>query len=179
MGYLNYKQNITQKLDETNSLLISENTDNHYLGSSLGVLINNKNGYFGYEFKSQIGQKKYSLHSFQAGFVHNIDSKINIIIDSKFTHGTLLDHNWRTYSKQINAAYQYGVLFLGVGYNDFQYFSGMAGLKLVNLKLNVAYHVLSPNNFSNVEIGIQYTFNKNNKDKLKLPFEKWLIKLKR
>ena len=179
MSYANYNRQLRQKIDETNSILLSENTQKSYVGNSIGVLLNSKIAYIGYQFKSQLGEVTYTKHQAQLGLTHKLDSKTNLIIDTRFSHGTLLDDKWRSYQHQINVAYQYGVLTMGTGFNDFSSISVMAGLKLINLKINAAYHVLSPSDFAKVELGVQYVFNKNNQEKLELPFEKWLIKLKR
>lgn len=166
-----------QKLDETNSILLNEVNEGS-VGSKIGILINSKDGYFGYSFEKQFSATNYNQHSFQAGYIFNLDEKVNIILDGRFNHGLLLDNLWRNYTKQFNLAYQYGVLFIGAGLNDYKYVTGMMGVKLINLKINAAYHVLRPSNMSNVELGLQYTFDNNSDEKLQLPFKKWLLKLR-
>lgn len=177
IDYSRFNYQKTSILDETNSLLVEEDSYG-FIGSDIGVLANSKNGYLGYTFKKQYGEANTLLHSFQTGYILNLDKKINLIFDGRYNHGSQIDDLWRTYTSQINMAYQYGILFVGAGLNDTKYVSGMLGVKLINLKINAAYHILKPENISNVELGVQYVFNKNNEEKLQTPFKKWLIKLK-
>ena len=178
LSYDKFDYQRVKPLDETDFLLLNEYTLN-VLGAKIGILINNKNGYLGYTLDNQFtGVEQLKMHSIQAGYVLNLDKKINFIIDGVYNHGSLLDNYWRSYTKQLNLAYQYGVLFMGAGVNDYRFISGMIGLKLINLKVNMAYHFISPNHFSDVELGIQYVFDKNNTEKIHLPLKKWLLKMK-
>jgi len=177
IDYSRYNYQKTSTLDETNSLLLKEN-DFGFIGSNIGVLANSKNGYVGYTFKNQFGEADLSLHSFQVGFIKNICKNGNFLIDGRYNYGSQIDNIWRTYASQVNLAYQYGILLMGAGFNDTKYVSGMIGIRINNLKVNAAYHILNPEKFSNLEVGIQYVFDKTNKDKLQTPFRKWLLKLK-
>lgn len=178
LGYIVHKDMLLEKIDESTSLFLKENQDIHYFDNKIGLLINSKNFYFGYTFNSQLGLNKFNLSSFQGGYVLNFEEKRNLLIDARYNQGTYLESEWRNYKTQLNLSYNYGILFFGAGLNDQKYISGLLGLKLINLKINAAYHILKSENISNVELGIQYVFNKENEEKINLPFRKWLLKLR-
>ena len=177
LEYSYYALQSIRFLDETTSQRV-ETSEHNIVSVKPGILVNTKKGYFGYTIHNQFFNGLNNLHSFQTGYVFQLDKKINIIVDGRYNHGVIVDNFWRNYTSQLNLAYQYGVLFVGAGLNDQKFVSGLFGLKLINLKVNVAYHVLNPQNLSNVELGVQYVFNKYNKEKLELPFRKWLLKLR-
>lgn len=173
-----HKTEQTQQVDEVASLLLYRETD-LYLRSKTGFLLNSENLYAGYHFITVVGhQQWYNSHDFQAGYVHGITLRNNLLIDTRWIIGEQHPDYMRTYKKQLNVTLQYGNAFFGAGWNDLTTVSVMGGLKLINLKISAAYHVLSPSTFTNTEVAVQYVFNKNNDEKLMLPFEKWWIKLK-
>ena len=177
VSYIKYDLETAQKIDEINSLLVS--TEEHkFIENTIGLLANSSIGYIGYEFKAQFVVKNYFQHNFQAGYVHKISSNKNVLIDGIFRVGDRIDNDWREYKNQINLAYNYGILYVGAGLNDQKYASALLGVRLINLKITSAYHFIRPSNMTNVEVGIQYVFNKDNKEKIVTPIRKWLIKLK-
>lgn len=175
--YAKLNTEIRRQVDEVSSLLITE-SNYKFIENSVGVLANSSIGYAGYELKSQFIDKNYFQHNFLVGYVHNVAEKRNILIDGVYRIGSLVDNDWRNYKSQINLAYNYGILYVGGGLNDQKYASALMGIRLINLKVTSAFHFIKPNNMSNLELGIQYTFNKNNKEKIVTPFKKWMIKLK-
>ena len=71
IDYNNYNYQRISTLDETNSLLIKENSFG-FIGSNIGVLANSKDGYLGYSIKNQFGDASSTLHSLQAGYIQNV-----------------------------------------------------------------------------------------------------------
>lgn len=173
-----HKTERTQQVDEVTSLLLYRESS-IYLRSKTGFLLNSENFYTGYHFINIVGnQQWYNSHDFQAGYIHGISLRNNLLIDARWIIGEQHPEYMRTYKKQLNMALQHRNVFLGAGINDLTTVSVMGGLKLINLKISAAYHVLSPSNVTNTEIAVQYVFDKDNDEKLMLPFRKWWIKLK-
>ena len=178
LSYNYYRTEITQSIKEIRPIVVQVNQFG-FLNVKFGVLINSKKGHFGYTINNQLTVKENFYHSVMAGYVYSLDKKANILVDGRFNYGDRLDNYWRNYNSQVNVAYQYGTLFTGFGLNDVNNMVGLMGVKLINLKINVAYHIFEKHNMSNFEFGVQYIFDKDNKEKINLPFRKWLLKFNR
>jgi len=178
LAYFNFYTQENFRISESNLMLISEK-NNHYVESSLGVLLNTVQSYLGYEYKSQWGVINYKRHTAQAGYTQPINRKQSLIFDTRYANGFLIDDYWRSFAQQLNVSYRYGSLFVGGGYNDFSSFSAMFGMKLINLKIATAYHFLQAQHISKFDVAVQYVFNKQTDEKLKLPFERWRVNRKR